>query len=650
MAASLTLGACSLAADGKTLTATISGGSGSGYAISSVAGLIPHFSGNAPYQKWGFVVSAASVAGTTLTLVLATSVGIGETLQLDITAASTLTDDGANTPTGQANLAVTNNSAVTVRILDPVTDKASFEYNGQFVTVPFRKSDRKANEIDNFDVELVTDATEIAVLTLQTSNTQVALDGAAAGAAAGNPDGFWVAKPLAAGLSAGRHLLLLAFDDYFYGIRLVGGTRATYTVPTAKQTLRPNTGLVDKPANPDVTLSGAWKVQVASKGDIATEAFTSLAVEFGFVGTEVEIDSVASPNTVWAASIDGGYEGALIRAGDAAVNGQNSFVTLAKGLANAVHTIRAMQVGAGVNTTHRMVKVLVGAVATGALAIGDTSITVNDATNLAVDDWVKIDDYGSREWRQVTAKAGNTLTVAALAKAHAAGARVTSYSAPAGSISAWVSRVTTRKASAIGDSNTQGANDNGFAFTPDANGVFYNTLDTRRAAIWLAIKDLDVDLLNFGIQGTTSTNQTTQTTAAAGPYKPAGGYEFVTIETGTNDINGTTTTPAQYQANVQALVTAMKPALEQGGRVILLPPATPAGVTNSGGLNVATCRAALTAIAAADPATVIYDPDYTLTLVAADLNEVHFHDSGITKRAQQAQRVVTGGPKGFLVA
>lgn len=104
----LTIGSLSLANDGKTLTATISGGTGTGYSPAlGVTGLVvSKTSGVATKVK----IASTAISSTTLTLVLDTTLGSAETLAVDIDAASNLTDSGSNTATGQSSVSVTNTS------------------------------------------------------------------------------------------------------------------------------------------------------------------------------------------------------------------------------------------------------------------------------------------------------------------------------------------------------------------------------------------------------------------------------------------------------------------------------------------------------------------------------------------------------------
>lgn len=108
MSASITIGSLSLAANGKTLTATLSGGTGTGYAPSSgVTGLVvTRTSGTSTKVKLALTV----ISSTTLTLTLDTPLGTGETLTVDLSASSNLTDSGSNTATGQSGVSATNSS------------------------------------------------------------------------------------------------------------------------------------------------------------------------------------------------------------------------------------------------------------------------------------------------------------------------------------------------------------------------------------------------------------------------------------------------------------------------------------------------------------------------------------------------------------
>src|ERR1700734_3508255 len=103
MAASLTISAASLAADGKTLTLTIAGGSGALSPTNGLTGFKVLFDGSA------VTISGSTATGnTTVTLLLMQFATSAATVTINLATTSNLTDASGNTPTGQTGVAVTN--------------------------------------------------------------------------------------------------------------------------------------------------------------------------------------------------------------------------------------------------------------------------------------------------------------------------------------------------------------------------------------------------------------------------------------------------------------------------------------------------------------------------------------------------------------
>lgn len=668
MAASLTLSSPVIAADGKTMTATISGGTGTGYAITNATGISPHLtSGNA----YGLKVSSVSVLGSTLTINLTTPAGVGEAFRLDIATTSNLTDSGANTPTGQTNITATNNSAVVVTTVLVGTSPGVFELSGMFTT---GTSSGQAyirggtafgsNTIIDSPIQFVADATEVATLSSNGANSAVAIDTATSFTTITGGGGSWSAKAATtAPLAAGKHLFRVNMDlsEYFYGVRLSGGARTMHAVATAKQAMRPNTSAyLNLPANANATLTGTWRPGTNPNNGMADVGgnYTGLAFDVGFTGTGLDIATVLATYSAWSASIDGAAAGPYHEIPSSTLHNQQGLLRLAKGLSDTVHTISATFISSGVNTLAYWLRVINGTATTVASAVGATSLSVASVAHLAVGDWVWIDDYENREWRQITAITGTgpyMITVAALANAHAIGARVTSYSAPAGSFFTAVRKdLSAKRLVAMGDSNTQGANELGSSGTPDAQGNYYSTYDPRHSPMFKAADPLSMEVVNLGIQGTTSTQMADRSADFASYGKSS--YDRVTIWAGTNDINGTSTTPATYKSKVEAMVAAADDHLRPAGRILLLPPLTPS-TTNAGGLNITTAASALAEVAATNPATCTFIPVATLSagLVPSDYSGLHYTMSGLEKIAANLTPYLTdavplaiGGVVGFV--
>lgn len=626
MAASLTLSGAVLAADGKTLTATISGGTGTGYGVASTAGLVPRITAG---NGWCFYLTGASVLGTTLTMLLATPIAAGEVAKIDIEGVPTVTDDGGNTLGLTTNIAVTNNSAVTVRTITVGADE--FEVNGA-TTASQISNVRWGGDRWDFYLETVVDATEIAMLCYSGQVDAAAIDSAARSTPPSN--GFWSAKPLTlAPLAAGKHFVGVEPGQYFYGLRISGGARTVHCVPTAKQAMIPYTAadeaaLINLPDSGDITNWGAWKPRADGTWG-QTNIRDGYTVEFGFVGSGVEMSTIAA--TWWAVSVDDGQPGDLVTTQDAIAGPLNEFqlMPLCKGLPAGAHTIHALLTGTFFNTFAFGCKVINGTKITASSAIGDIALTVASAATLTVGDWVKIDDGTIRERRKVEGIAGNVVTVAPLTNAHAAGATVTSYAAPAGSFNVHIRRdLSGGRDAGLGDSNTEGFNDYGAGGIPDADGNEYGFYDTRTTGLYKAALELGREYVNLGIQGTDTVNQAARINEVNEFTR--GSVDRVFIWPGTNDINSGVVTPAGYKANVQTMITGAVPYLRPDGLVVLMPPGTPAGVTSATGLSIEVCKAKLLELAEENLSTICLEHMLD-DLDAGDLSSLHYHISGQDK-------------------
>ena len=110
--ANITATSASIAADGKTLTATLSGGTGTGYSpASGVTGITVSQLTNG--QLVSLQQASTTISGTTLTIDLAAFIPSGATVTIAVDIASNITDSGSDTTQGQSSVAVTNNSTLT---------------------------------------------------------------------------------------------------------------------------------------------------------------------------------------------------------------------------------------------------------------------------------------------------------------------------------------------------------------------------------------------------------------------------------------------------------------------------------------------------------------------------------------------------------
>lgn len=639
MSATLNLSAATVAANGKTVTATISGGTGTGYAIADKSGLIVRWQDGPTFS---FPITSASVAGTTLTITLAQPVGTGETIRLNITTTATLTDSGGNTPAGQSVLGVTNNSTVAVSFISCDSGLLELGYFGTpTADTGYHQLPLNRLALDtscDYPVEFVANGTDIAVVAYGGGGpTGLArVNGGAEASLVNDPDGWWNIKSVASGLAAGNHLVTVHPGDYFWGVRIAGGSHSIVSVPTTKRTLLPNTGTyAGIPQATEVTIANAY--QALGDGSVSTGNYVGMELDLQIDGTGLEILSVAHQNSQWACEVDGGNGGSPIKAGDAIVNNANAWVTLKHGLAPGTHTLHNTFIQQGAGTSHKVVRVLRNAVTTSAAAQNATSLVVNSVTYINVGDWVRIDSYSKREWRKVAAVAGTgpyTLTVAALSQAHDVGAQVTSYSASAATVTTWkkIDRTALRWV-AIGDSNTQGANYNGFHETPESDGTVFTWYDPRTTGLFQLSNTMNAELVNLATQGWGSETMAATASLYDSPADMTHGLvDAAFVWPGVNDINGTTNSPAIYKANVETIVTALQNILQPAAKIFLLPPLAP-DTTNSQGLNKATALTALQQIAATNPSQITCVSNLGDNITPEDRDGLHFMPSGQAKVA-----------------
>lgn len=440
-------------------------------------------------------------------------------------------------------------------------------------------------------VEFVADCTQVEMEGYLAGGAQISVDGGDFVSIDGSATtGFLV---LSTGLAAGKHLCRVQFgsNPYINGFRISGGAETMHLVSTTKVPCVSTTGLAYN--STPIQLWGSLDLSSANG-----RAFTGYPaiLECAIVGSGLEVATVLSHYSGWAATINGVQRtGPLNVDGDGTVDNTNDYAEVVASLDSGSHQLSIISLG-----THifRGARVINGTRLASSASISDTTIAVAAVGSLiAVGDWVKIDTYSAREYRRVTGIVGTTLTLhAALAGAHTAGVSVTSYSAPVGSISAWSVDRSARRDVAIGDSNTHAFNIYGFTEVPDADGIYYSAYDTRRSFFYIAGTPLNHELLNLGIQG----NDTIQLLARASDintYSQAG-WDRLFVNIGTNDINADTVTPSEYETKLRAILDIGIVSRKPEGRVILMPPGTPQGVTSDKGLNLAGCLAIMQAIAA----------------------------------------------------
>jgi len=213
MAANLTIGSLSLASDGITLTGTISGGTGTGYApASGVTGCTVRITDTSGIT---FAQTSATIATATLTIVTTAPIPSGATVKFDILAGSNLTDSGGNTATGQSTVAVTNNS--TVSLSSFAYDNAGVAYLGPVSNNSI--ASRTATEITT-TVAVTTSVTGSAAYLRVERNSSgsftVAVDGGAPQSVTIPATGSWYLLPLFTGLSDAAHTVYILGASQVY--------------------------------------------------------------------------------------------------------------------------------------------------------------------------------------------------------------------------------------------------------------------------------------------------------------------------------------------------------------------------------------------------------------------------------------------------
>lgn len=603
MSASITVSSLALAADGKTLTGTLSGGTGTGYGpATGITGLTVTDSNTYVYLQ-----SSTSISGTTLTIVLSSVVPAGVTIRLSVSTGSNLTDSGANTAQGQTNSAVTNNSALATTNYNFINDASKFEFAGAFAStsdtgssaireatgIGFADAGGGGNEYSvEFEVNITAGAGVVELQHWFITALSYSVDGAGkANLSLTNNRQF---TPLASGLSVGKHLIRFNGGGVCNGVRVMNGT-VTSVARTKALVLNNQAGLTLPSVTSPVTIWGAKK---AVTGGYASDAYAGTILEFQFSGTDVDLATVAINGTDgYGVSIDAGIYGHLIASGDSSNNNTNAYVRLTPAsVAPGTHTIKAITLNG--TPAIRGIRILNGSRLEAAASAGDTTITVSDGTRFGSGDWIALGTYSKREVRQVTGISTNVLTLSAgLTNAHAQYQAVTSWCHPAGSITTYSSvDLSGHRLVAVGDSNTQGANNYGETGTPDANGNYYALYDVRLSPLNVAAASLSYNPVNLGVAGRDSiqSNSAKSDTVAYGGTATA---DVIAIWLGTNDINGSTTSNATFTSNIQSIITAALPGLKADGKIVLLPVGTPQ-TTGSTGINRAGVLADLQSLAA----------------------------------------------------
>jgi lysophospholipase L1-like esterase len=252
MAANITITSPSLSSDGKTLTATIAGGNGSGYSISDATGLIPSITTNGGAH---YPISSVSITGTILTINIGCPIASDDTVTLDVLTSATITDGSGNTPTGQTSLAVANDSSrSTTRCL--ATNSAIKIYGRAITSNP-----SYVQLVVGAEATFVLNGTDATAILLTNGSIAVSVDGGAFVTV-----GAWVNNGT---LNVYPLFVSLAAEDHAVVIKDIGTTYLS--VPNAVQIFG-GSGAISAPGTNDgqgygpytILLSGANYVDTGS--------------------------------------------------------------------------------------------------------------------------------------------------------------------------------------------------------------------------------------------------------------------------------------------------------------------------------------------------------------------------------------------------
>jgi hypothetical protein len=590
-----------LAADGKTRTSTLGGGTGP-YSLSSgtVTTATPAKEGGRYYA-----VASSSIVGTTLTEVLATPILAGATgVQAEFNTTSNITDAAGNTlASGQTAVATTNNSAVTgtLYVVTSNLDKInvygprSLNLGGANLGVNGQGPGYIAGVDDTHPAEFEASCTDVDLVWYSQAGADVSVDGAAASsfAAITSPATQTYARTVASGLASAAHLIrvgLTGSNPDLVAVIVRGGTATITSVAKTQVLLADNvTGLSLTSGTSVVKRSGQHQHTSGSAG-IAIGLYAGFAFELDINGTGVDVCQVAATSMFAVTTVDGGAE-TLVDVGRAAVNNGYAYISPVRGLLPGSHQVRVLYPSNLLSGNVVCLRLQNGTRINngGTLSSGVTSVPVASAANLVAGEWITIDVGANRETRQILSISTNTLTLtAATSLSHADGAAVNGYRDPVATASAPTAALTTTngKLGAIGDSVTAGQS------AADLTG-YATGGDARNSYLYRAARTLGWDAVNLGISGNTSANMVARMADVGTRKGTTSAYTAFVIFAGINDLN-TSVAVATSQTNVQSLVDQAKTTAGTGVPILLVKLFSPVG-----NANLATYNAMLDTVAAA---------------------------------------------------
>lgn len=602
MAASITVGSLSLAANGLTLTGTLAGGTGTGYAITNANGLLPHLSSG---TGGTYIIPTAtpSIVGTTITITLPSPFLSGQTVQLSVNVLNTITDSGGNTGTTSPNMAVTNNSTVVGSVVNYQSSIASIIVNGAArldsngINSGYT-SNRSAAGGGAYTVEYVVEVTSGTIdLHLECQRAAAltigySVDGAANSTLGASSLGAYEVKTLATGLGVGRHIVRHdVISNYFCkGVWFTGSTSASII-----STACPVTAFVDSVTGYTVQTGTSpakrWgtqkNTQFVGTFYYVNNIGTGSAIHPGFqfnvgvnaTGLDVVCQSASATRVLGAdyASFAVAIDPATANtssythtsyATNSTVGNSQQVLPIAVGMSSGAHAVEAIDVSTGLIYCLRAYN---GSKLTSAASAGAGTIAVADITHIADGDWLCLGHAQNDEVVKVSSHSGSgpyTLTLASnLALAHASGEAVRAYTpatAPTfsdGTLPTFIGRIVS-----IGDSICKALSIT-TAGTSPASDHNANWMDPRASHSYMAAKYLGYEWVDAAVESWTSATLVTNNGANNFDLrKPATIYE---IEAGTNDFINQNVTTATYQSNLEALIGQCKTAAPSGATIVV---------------------------------------------------------------------------------
>jgi hypothetical protein len=422
----LTVSNLVLAANGKTLTGTLGGGTGTGYTIANANGLQPRL----PESQGGtYIIPTAtpSIVGNQITIQLPTPFTSRDTVQLKIEASNTISDSGGNTIAPTAGINVANNSTVAGNKTLFLSNRDKFNFGGAVRIIgdgiseiegAFNTEAGGAHS-SGYTVEYVINVTsgtvnvdaEAFLASHSGGLLRWQVDGGGQQNRVGNSVGYEF-LPLATGLGVGKHIVRHNAPNNFYtrGTRITGGTATIVTVPDAITLFRDNVTDVTLPAH--VSQAKRWGTQ---KGIMGRQNLPHPGFQFNVKVNAQCVDMLAFAQF--------GFRGLV--AVDQPLNTDNysevvaqstlgnvpQSMNLVAGLTPGTHTVEFLD---HVGGQFMGIRAYNGSRLSWAADAGSTTITVSDVTNISVGDWLVIDHGTAEEVRCVTSVSGSGPYVLAL--------------------------------------------------------------------------------------------------------------------------------------------------------------------------------------------------------------------------------------------